>query len=109
MKQKLLPCSHRVCVRPSAPPHELVLAKPAHLDLLVPSQRNMSPNYSLYLVTARSQVPSGTDYYASLRAALEGGVTMVQIREKDVDNGQFLEVARQSLAICDEVSNSAQE
>lgn len=63
----------------------------------------MTPDYSLYLVTARSQVPPGVEYYASLRAALQGGVTMVQIREKGVDNGEFLDVAQKSLAICDEV------
>jgi thiamine-phosphate diphosphorylase/hydroxyethylthiazole kinase len=68
-----------------------------------------TPDYSVYLVTARSQVPAGVDYLDALRAALKGGVTLVQIREKDIETDEFLDIARKSLAVCDEVSAERQE
>ena len=68
-----------------------------------------TPDYSVYLVTARSQVPAGVDYLDALRAALKGGVTLVQIREKDVETDEFLDIARKSLAVCDEVSAERRE
>ena len=63
------------------------------------------PDYSLYLVTGRELLPPGVDYYESLEQTLKKGkVTVVQLREKHADNGEFLEIAQKSLAICDEVS-----
>ncbi|GAA6024150.1 hypothetical protein JCM10207_001600 [Rhodosporidiobolus poonsookiae] len=67
-------------------------------------------DYSLYYVTGRSLLPSppasytgpaGEYYLAHLEQALQGGVTVVQVREKDVDGGEFYEVARRSKAVCD--------
>ncbi|KAH8828395.1 thiamine monophosphate synthase/TENI-domain-containing protein [Flagelloscypha sp. PMI_526] len=56
---------------------------------------------SVYLVTGRSLLPPGKNYYESLEESLQGGVTIVQIREKDADTSEFLEIARKSKAICD--------
>lgn len=59
-------------------------------------------SYAVYLVTGRELLPPGVDYYDSLdRSLREGFVTIVQIREKDADTAQFLEIATKSLAICD--------
>lgn len=72
-----------------------------------------TPVYSLYYVTGRSLLPPPPssytgpkeDYYlAHLEQALKGGVTVVQVREKDVDGGEFLEVARRTKEVCDKVS-----
>ena len=62
-------------------------------------------DYSLYLVTGRELLPPGADYYASLEASLrDGAVTVVQLREKQVETSEFLAIAEKSLAICDKVS-----
>ncbi|KPV74592.1 uncharacterized protein RHOBADRAFT_15851 [Rhodotorula graminis WP1] len=67
-------------------------------------------DYSLYYVTGRSLLPPaptsytgppGDWYLAHLEQALAGGVTVVQVREKDVDGGEFYEVARRSKEVCD--------
>ncbi|MCO5588289.1 hypothetical protein L7F22_042244 [Adiantum nelumboides] len=59
-------------------------------------------DYSLYLVTGRELLPPGKDYYDSLEESLKDGhVTVVQLREKNVDSGDFLKIAEKSLAICD--------
>ncbi|GAA5966136.1 hypothetical protein JCM8115_003035 [Rhodotorula mucilaginosa] len=61
-------------------------------------------DYSLYYVTGRALLPSSSDpdfYLEHLELALKGGVTVVQIREKDVDGGEFYEVARRSKLVCD--------
>ncbi|KAJ7287569.1 thiamine biosynthetic bifunctional enzyme Thi4 [Mycena rebaudengoi] len=58
-------------------------------------------DYSLYLVTDRSLLPSGKDYLLTLEQALHGGVTVVQIREKNADTAEFLQIARDSKALCD--------
>lgn len=65
-------------------------------------------DYSLYYVTGRALLPSSSDpdyYLKHLELALKGGVTVVQIREKDVDGGEFYEVARRSKLLCDQVSS----
>lgn len=65
-------------------------------------------DYSLYYVTGRALLPSSSDpdfYLEHLELALKGGVTVVQIREKDVDGGEFYEVARRSKLVCDRVSS----
>ncbi|GAA6043583.1 hypothetical protein JCM8097_005265 [Rhodosporidiobolus ruineniae] len=69
-----------------------------------------SVSYALYYVTGRALLPPapssytgppGEWYLAHLEQALQGGVTVVQVREKDVDGGEFLEVARRSKEVCD--------
>ncbi|KZT71053.1 HK-domain-containing protein [Daedalea quercina L-15889] len=57
-------------------------------------------DYSLYLVTGRALLPAGKDYYESLEESLQGGVTLVQIREKTAETGEFLEIACRSKEIC---------
>ncbi|KAL4260942.1 Thiamine biosynthetic bifunctional enzyme Thi4 [Pleurotus pulmonarius] len=58
-------------------------------------------DYSLYLVTGRELLPPGKDYYESLEESLQGGVTIVQIREKVTETREFVEIAAKSKAICD--------
>lgn len=58
-------------------------------------------DYSLYLVTGREFLPPGKDYYESLEESIQGGVTVVQVREKKADTGEFLEIARRTKQICD--------
>ncbi|KAF9462272.1 thiamine biosynthetic bifunctional enzyme [Collybia nuda] len=58
-------------------------------------------NYSLYLVTGRDLLPPGKDYFQSLEESLQGGVSVVQIREKKADTAEFLDIARRSKAVCD--------
>ncbi|SPO25353.1 related to thiamine-phosphate diphosphorylase / hydroxyethylthiazole kinase [Ustilago trichophora] len=59
-------------------------------------------DYSVYFVTGRELLPAGVDYYESLERCLaHGNVTVVQIREKDAETNEFLEIAQKSLAICD--------
>ncbi|OCH93095.1 TMP-TENI-domain-containing protein, partial [Obba rivulosa] len=70
----------------------------ARVDLAMASK--LAVDYSLYLVTGRDLLPSGKDYLESLEESLQGGVTLVQIREKNTDTGEFLEIAKQSRAIC---------
>ncbi|KAI8373552.1 Hydroxyethylthiazole kinase family-domain-containing protein [Choanephora cucurbitarum] len=56
-------------------------------------------DYSLYLVTDRSLVPEGKTFLGQIERALEGGVTIVQLREKDTDTGPFIELAHQVKAL----------
>ncbi len=59
-------------------------------------------DYSVYLVTGRELLPPGVDYYEFLEKCLsQRNVTVVQIREKDAETSEFLEIATKSLAICD--------
>ncbi|KAI9252255.1 Hydroxyethylthiazole kinase family-domain-containing protein [Helicostylum pulchrum] len=50
-------------------------------------------DYSLYLVTDRSLVPSQKTFLGQIERALEGGVTLVQLREKDTETGSFIQLA----------------
>lgn len=50
-------------------------------------------DYSLYLVTDRKAL-GGRDLAESVEQAIQGGVTLVQLREKSVSTRQFLELAR---------------
>ncbi|KAF9071660.1 thiamine biosynthetic bifunctional enzyme Thi4 [Rhodocollybia butyracea] len=58
-------------------------------------------DYSLYLVTGRELLPPGKEYFESLEQSLQGGVSVVQIREKKTDTTKFLDIALKSKAICD--------
>ncbi|TPX61310.1 hypothetical protein PhCBS80983_g01159 [Powellomyces hirtus] len=55
---------------------------------------------SLYLVTDQSLLPKGKDLAEVLEAAIEGGVTLVQLREKTLDTRSFVETAQRILKIC---------
>lgn len=61
-------------------------------------------DYALYYVTGRALLPPGKDYYESLEEACQGGVTLVQVREKSISTRAFLEIATKSKAVCDKVS-----
>ncbi|HEY8908776.1 MAG TPA: thiamine phosphate synthase [Desulfosporosinus sp.] len=49
-------------------------------------------DYSLYLVTDRNLL-RGRDLVQSIELAIQGGVTLVQLREKSVSTREFLELA----------------
>ncbi|KAI0305529.1 TMP-TENI-domain-containing protein [Multifurca ochricompacta] len=55
---------------------------------------------SLYLVTGRNLLPHGKSYLTSLEEALRGGVTVVQVREKGADTAEFVEIAKETIALC---------
>lgn len=57
-------------------------------------------NYSIYLVTDHNCL-QGRDFFGCIENALRGGVTLVQLREKDVDGGIFLQRALAVKALCD--------
>ncbi|KGK82434.1 thiamine-phosphate synthase [Desulfosporosinus sp. HMP52] len=50
-------------------------------------------DYSLYLVTDR-KILGSRDLAASVEKAIQGGVTLVQLREKSVSSKKFLELAQ---------------
>ena len=52
-----------------------------------------APDFSLYLITDRRQVPGG-DLATAVGRALAGGVRAVQLREKDLPPAPFRELAR---------------
>lgn len=55
----------------------------------------------LYAVTDRSWL-NGETLYSQVKKALEGGVTFVQLREKELDEEHFLEEAREIKRLCKE-------
>ena len=57
-------------------------------------------NYSIYLVTDHNCL-QGRDFLGCIEKALRGGVTLVQLREKNVDGGIFLQRALVVKASCD--------
>ncbi|KAJ7262212.1 thiamine biosynthetic bifunctional enzyme Thi4 [Mycena haematopus] len=58
-------------------------------------------DFSLYLVTDRSLLPADKDHLETLEQSIKGGVTVVQIREKNADTAEFLQIAQESKALCD--------
>lgn len=52
------------------------------------------PDYSVYLVTDSGLVPPGKTLYEQVKASLEGGATIVQLREKTAETRDFIEIAR---------------
>lgn len=57
-------------------------------------------DYSLYLVTDR-KILGDRDLNKSVTEAIEGGVSLVQLREKDIDTRDFYNVAKDLKAITD--------
>ena len=55
----------------------------------------------LYAVTDRSWL-NGETLYNQVKKALEGGVTFIQLREKELDEKHFLEEAKEIKALCKE-------
>lgn len=59
------------------------------------SQSVVSPNYSVYLVTDSTPAILGDkDLVAVVKAALKGGVTCVQYRDKNGERATVVEMAR---------------
>lgn len=54
----------------------------------------MPVDYSLYLVTDRS-ILNGRDIFKAVENAIKGGVTLVQLREKDISSLDFYHIALQ--------------
>ena len=54
----------------------------------------------LYAVTDRGWLKPGETLAQQVENALKGGVTMVQLREKDLSREQFLQQAREILPLC---------
>jgi thiamine-phosphate pyrophosphorylase len=52
----------------------------------------LTADYRLYLVTDRNQL-GNRDLADSLKLAIQGGVTLIQLREKNVSTREFLEIA----------------
>ena len=52
----------------------------------------MLVDYSLYLVTDRSML-NGASLMEAVEAAIKGGVTLIQLREKDVSSSDFYSIA----------------
>lgn len=50
-------------------------------------------DYSVYLVTDSSLVPKGHTFLLQIEAAIDNGVTVVQLREKSLDTRAFIERA----------------
>lgn len=57
-------------------------------------------DYSLYLVSDRGLL-GGKDLAATVEQAIQGGVTLVQVREKNVSTRDFLQVAQAVKAVTD--------
>ncbi len=55
---------------------------------------------TLYLVTDRSWLKDGQTLEGCIEQAILGGVTLVQLREKNMSDEEFTENARKMLAVC---------
>jgi thiamine-phosphate diphosphorylase/hydroxyethylthiazole kinase len=55
---------------------------------------------SVYLVTDSGLLPSGADLASTVASAIKGGVTIVQLREKNLETAPFVERAKQVLKVC---------
>lgn len=54
----------------------------------------------LYAVTDRRALPAGVTLAQAVEAALDGGVTCLQLREKEASAGEILALARALLPLC---------
>ncbi|KAI5803925.1 Hydroxyethylthiazole kinase family-domain-containing protein [Geopyxis carbonaria] len=54
-----------------------------------------TPDYSLYLVTDSGLLPDGRSLVEQVEAAIDGGVTMVQLREKTLATNKFIQLGRE--------------
>lgn len=54
----------------------------------------------LYAVTDRRALPAGVTLAQAVEAALDGGVTCLQLREKEASAGEILALARPLLPLC---------
>ena len=59
--------------------------------------------YALYAVTDRVRARTAEELLAQAAAVIRGGAQIVQLREKELPFGEFLEEARQFVALCREL------
>lgn len=64
-------------------------------DLFPKAMARKQVDYSLYLVTDSSLVPAGSTLLTQVEKAIQGGTTIVQLREKNLDTGAFVSLALQ--------------
>lgn len=57
-------------------------------------------DYSLYLVTDSAMLPEGATLYSQVEDALKNGVSLVQLREKDIETKKFVEEAIEIKKLC---------
>ncbi|SCV01201.1 LAMI_0G09978g1_1 [Lachancea mirantina] len=57
-------------------------------------------DYSLYLVTDSTMLPEGTTIESQVESGLQNGVTLVQLREKDIGTGDFVAKAQRIKKLC---------
>ena len=55
-------------------------------------KENLRDDLKMYLITD-SDILKGRDFYKCIEDGLKAGVTMLQLREKNADGGEFLEKA----------------
>ena len=60
----------------------------------------MKVNLLLYAVTDRSWLKEGESLAHAVEKALKGGVTMVQLREKECGTEELIKLAREVKAVC---------
>lgn len=58
-------------------------------------------NLSLYLVTDRTNVADEEKFLTKIEEALKGGVTLVQLREKNISTKEYIDLAKKVKTICD--------
>ncbi|GMG55893.1 unnamed protein product [Ambrosiozyma monospora] len=63
------------------------------------SKKNL--DLSIYLVTNSEMVPNGISFLDQVSAAIDNGVTLVQLREKNLDTRTFIERAKQVKKLTD--------
>jgi len=56
-------------------------------------------DYTLYLVTSQTLLPPGVDLLAQIQHALDGGITVLQLREKEIRTAAFIQLAKQVLLL----------
>lgn len=56
-------------------------------------------DFKVYLITDRTRIAASHTLYSAVEAALQGGVTAVQLREKDLPDSAFLPLAEQLRAL----------
>lgn len=58
-------------------------------------------NLSLYLVTDRTNVKDEEVFLTKIEDSLKGGVTLVQLREKNISTREYIDLAKKVKVICD--------
>lgn len=62
--------------------------------------KSLKENLKVYVVTDRSWLKDGETLVSQVEKALQGGATMIQLREKTLDEEAFLKEAREMKKLC---------